>query len=259
MSSAEASPSRRIRYREIADDLRTRIASGELGGRGDVLPSEAELSGRHGASRVTVRRALELLRDEGLIDARQGYGWFLAGAPIRQHLAHLGTIEAQLESEGLRSERRIVDFELVDAPEHVRRVLHRDRVLQVVRVTLADGEPFARVTVWCPEDLARGLTREQVADRTFLELLRVPLGGAEQVIEARAASAGDAELLEVAAGTPVLVCERVTRDVDGRPVLLAEHVVPGHRGAFSVDLPHPGVSMAPSGLRLVDDNPPGDR
>lgn len=255
MPPAEPTPSRRIRYREIAEDLRSRIAAGELGGRGDVLPSEAELSASHGASRVTVRRALEVLRDEGLVDARQGYGWFLAGAPIRQHLGHLGTIESQLESDGRRSERRILDFEVVDAPERARRVLGCDRVLRVVRVTLADDEPFARVTVWCPEPLARGLTRDQVSERTFLELLPVPLGGAEQVIEARAAGGADAELLEVAAGTPVLVCERITRDLDGRPVLLAEHVVPGHRGAFSVDLPHPGVSMAPSGLRLVDDHP----
>ena len=38
----------------------------------------------------------------------------------------------------------------------------------------------------------------------------------------------------------------------GGPVLVAEHVFPGHRSAFTVDLPHPEVSIGPSGLRLVE-------
>ena len=52
--------------------------------------------------------------------------------------------------------------------------------------------------------------------------------------------------------SPVLVCERVTSDEGGVPVLVAESVFPGYRSAFSVDLPHPEASIAPSGLRLVD-------
>ena len=47
-----------------------------------------------------MRRALELVRSDGLIDARQGFGWFVATEPVRQHLEHLGTIEDQLEGEG---------------------------------------------------------------------------------------------------------------------------------------------------------------
>lgn len=246
-------PPRRIRYREIADDLRARIEEGDLRGR-RPLSSESELSTRYQASRVTVRKALDVLRDEGLVDSRQGFGWFAATGPIRQHLGRLGTIEEQLEADGRASERRILDFGIVAAPTRVAEVLGVDQVLRVDRVNLADGEPFARVTVWCPEELGATLTRAQVAEHTFLELLPVPLGGAVQTIEAQAASAGDAALLEIPVGSPVLVCERITADLGGRPVLVAEHVFPGHRSAFTVDLPHPArASMAPSGLRLVDD------
>jgi GntR family transcriptional regulator len=245
-------PQRRIRYREIADDLRGRIEGGDLRGR-RLLPSESELSARYEASRVTVRKALDGLRAEGLIDSRQGFGWFVATEPIRQHLGRLGTIEEQLEADGRRSERRILDFGFVAAPPRVREVLGAEQVLRVARVNLADGEPFARVTVWCPEELGATLSRAQVAERTFLELLPVRLGGAVQTIEAQAASAEDAELLEIPPGSPVLVCERITSDEAGQPVLIAEHVFPGHRSAFTVDLPRPGqASMAPSGLRLVD-------
>lgn len=250
-AAPQAGDGRRIRYREIADDLRERVGAGEFAERA-LLPSEAELSTTYDASRVTVRKALDRLRTEGLVDARQGFGWFVAGAPIRQHLGRLGTIEAQLEADGRRSERRIVDFGFVPAPPRVRDVLGVDTVLRVARVNLADGEPYARVTVWCPEGLAGDLSRAQVAEHTFLELLPVEVGGAVQTIEAHAASADDAALLAIPESSPVLVCERVTSDVAGHPVLVAEHVFPGHRTAFTVDLPHPDPSIAPSGLRLVD-------
>ena len=73
---------RQIRYRLIADELRVRVQSGVYGA-GRVMPSEAELGTEFDASRVTIRRALETLREDGLVDARQGFGWFVAAAPLQ--------------------------------------------------------------------------------------------------------------------------------------------------------------------------------
>ncbi|MCB1016872.1 MAG: GntR family transcriptional regulator, partial [Acidimicrobiales bacterium] len=53
------------RYQQIAEDLRRRVEAGEFAA-GRLLPSEAALSGRYKASRVTVRKALEALRADGL-------------------------------------------------------------------------------------------------------------------------------------------------------------------------------------------------
>jgi GntR family transcriptional regulator len=242
---------RTIRYREIAGDLQRRIEDGEVTP-GRLLPSESELSATYAASRVTIRKALEALRSEGLVDSRQGLGWFVAGSPVRQTLAHLGTIEGQLEGEGRESQRKILEFAFVRAPARVRARLGTDKALKVVRLNLADGEPFARVTVWCREDLGADVSRAQVEDRSFYELLPVTLGGATQTIGAAAADAADAELLQVPVGSPVLVCERVTADVTGQPVLIGQYVFPGHRTEFIVDLAHPEASIAPGGLRLVE-------
>jgi GntR family transcriptional regulator len=242
---------RAVRYREIAEDLRRRVSAGEFPA-GRLLPSEAELSAAYDASRVTVRKALELLRADGLVESRQGFGWFTAGGAVRQSLARLGTIEGQLASSGVAPSRRVLDFGFVRAPRWVRDVLDDETVLRVRRVNLADGEPFARVTVWCPESLGSRLSRDDVEQSSFYELLDVPLGGAVQTIGAAAASSSDAALLEVPVGSPVLRCERVTSTVDGRPVLVSEHVFPAHRTEFVVDLPAADRSMAPSGLRLVE-------
>jgi GntR family transcriptional regulator len=241
---------REVRYRAIADDLRRRVESGELAA-GALLPSESELSAAYEVSRVTVRKALELLRDEGLIDARQGFGWFVATDPVRQSLGRLGTIEDQLGELGVGSERRIVGFRFVTAPPRVLQVLGVDTVLEVRRVNLVDGVPWARVTVWCPEALASRLSLADVERTTFHELLEVDLAGATQTISAAAVGEADAEVLGVPAGSPALVCERVTRSADGDPVLVAEHVFPGHLSEFVVELGTLDRSVAPSGLRLV--------
>jgi GntR family transcriptional regulator len=242
---------REVRYRAIADELRQRVESGELAA-GALLPSESELSGAYDVSRVTVRKALDVLRDEGLVDSRQGFGWFVATDPVRQSLGRLGTIEEQLAELGVGSERRVVGFRFTAAPPRVRQVLGVDTVLEVRRVNRADGQPFARVTVWCREDVGARLSRADVESSPFYELVDAPIGGAVQTIGAAAASREDADLLAVPVGSPVLRCERVTRGVDGRALLVSEHVFPGHRTEFVVDLPQVEPSISPSGLRLVE-------
>jgi GntR family transcriptional regulator len=238
---------RRIRYQEIADELRERARNAPAG---SLLPSEAEMSAEFGASRVTIRRALELVREDGLIAARQGFGWFVATEPVRQHLESLGTIESQVEGFGKLSERKVEEFAFEDAPDRVRKLLDTDHVLRVKRVNLADGEPFAVVTVWCPAALGAGLSRDDVERRPFYELLNVELRGATQTIGADLADASNARLLGVPIGSPMLRCQRVTTDRNGANVLVSEHVFPAHRTEFVVELPQAEPSMTPSGLRL---------
>jgi GntR family transcriptional regulator len=240
---------RTIRYQEIAQVLRERIAAV---GAGHVLPSESDLSAEFGVSRVTVRRALETLRDEKLVESRQGFGWFSATAPVQQRLTQLDTIERQLEERGLHPRRQIIEFAFVIAPPHVAEQLHCDQVLRVKRVNRADGEPFAVVTVWCPAELGQNLSRRDVERRPFYELLGIALRGATQTIGAASAGTEDAALLEVPVGSPVLRCERVTTSTAGEPILLSEHIFPAHRTEFVVDLPLAEPSTMPTGLRLVD-------
>jgi DNA-binding GntR family transcriptional regulator len=240
---------RRIRYQEIAGELHKRAREMPAGA---LLPSEAEMSKEFAASRVTVRRALELVRDEGLIAARQGFGWFVATEPVRQSLDSLGTIESQVEGVGKISERKVEEFAFEQPPARVRKYLRTDQVLRVKRVNLADGEPFAVVTVWCPADLGTNLSRRDVEARPFYELLDIELRGATQTIGADSAEPGDAKLLNIQVGSPLLRCQRVTTDRKGEPVLVSEHLFPAHRTEFVVDLPQAKPSMTPSGLRLVD-------
>lgn len=215
----------------IAGDLRRQLAAGELVA-GSVLPSEADLAGAYGVSRVTVRKALELLRGEGLIDARQGYGWFVPADRVLQTLGPLSTIEAQLAAQGREPVRKVLSFSFrASEPGGVL----DGEVLEVVRVNLADGQPFALVTVWCPADVGRRLSRDDVETSTFYDLLPEPVSSARQTIRAAVAGEGDADVLGVPVGSPLLVAERLSRNARGEPVLRSEHRFPAHLTEFVFD------------------------
>ena len=78
-------------YRQLAGILRDRIRNGELQ-TGQRMPSEKDLHDEFGLARETVRRAMAVLRTEGLIDIRQGHGTFVAEIPERVDLAPGDTV-----------------------------------------------------------------------------------------------------------------------------------------------------------------------
>lgn len=242
---------RTIRYHQIAEELRGRILSGAYAA-GRLMPSESELSAEFGVSRVTVRKALEILREDALVNSRQGFGWFVSGDTVRQPLARLATIEDQMRASGAVPERRVLEFAFEKAPKDIATALGSSNVLRVRRVNLADGEPFAIVTVWCSSKLGENLSRADVERSPFYELLDVPLRGATQTIGADAATIDEAKILQIPTGSPVLRCVRTTSSVDDKVVLVSHHVFPAHRTEFVVDLPFVDQSIAPSGLRLVE-------
>lgn len=253
-----------MRYREIADLLRMRLAGGDPGS-GRALPSEADLGTEFGASRVTVRRALELLRVEGLVTSRQGSGWFVAADPVRQALGRITTVEAALEAAGATPQRRVLEFAFEPATVEVARALALARdadVLRVKRLNLADGEPFALVTVWLPGSIGALISRDEIEVGTFYDVLPlrgVELGRAVQQVGADLATPDDARHLRIAPRAPVLTARRVTFANDRTPVLFSLHRYPAERTSVEIELPslafEPGAAARARGTHA----PPGSR
>ena len=233
-----------MRYVEVADGVRAEIASGRVG----ALPSEAELGEAHHVSRVTVRRALELLRGEGLITSRRGAGWFVATDPVRQPLGRVTTIESALEAAGAKPERRVLEFGFEPALPEVAKILGiavDAEVLRVLRLNLANAEPFALVTVWLPMAVGAHVSRADVERATFYDLL--PLHGVDagrvvQTITATASDRIEARRLGGHAGDPLLACRRVTYDRSGDAVMVSEHRYPAQSTALEVEFPAPHLT-----------------
>src|SRR6478609_8973877 len=200
------------RFREIADDLRERIALGDIGGSG-ALDSEAALGQRYGASRMTVRKALELLRDQGLVDSRQGSGWFVSGGSFHQRLA-LGTFrhaESAIADTGATVQREVIGFVWEPATTSVAALLGvapATAVLHCTTVRCVDGVPLDSATEYVAGAGAQVISRADAASPGVWHTLArsgIEIGSVRQTIAAGVAGTDDQLQLGSPPGTPLLL------------------------------------------------------
>ncbi len=218
------SPSPVPLYRQLFADLRRRIRAGDFD-RAGVLPSEARIEKDYAVSRITVRRALLELDQEGLIERRQG-----RATRIRPHRLHRPA-EAGLDAElanmlsfGFKTDSEVLEAREVKAPADVAERLglapgtpvHRSRRLRRV-----SGLPLCHSLAYLPLDLAGSVSRADLEREPLLLLLvrnGLVIGRVDQSIGAVAAEPEMARLLGTAAGEPLLLIERLFRDNRERPV-----------------------------------------
>ena len=85
-------------YVQVASVMRQRVESGQWQ-EGDKISTIEELETEFGVARVTVRQAIEMLRNEGLLDAQQGRGTFVSGRPKNRHWLNLANdFESMVDS-----------------------------------------------------------------------------------------------------------------------------------------------------------------
>lgn len=197
-----------------------------LGGKhpaGSLLPSEQRLAALHDVSRVTVRRALDALSGEGLIEKRAGAGSMVCRA-APTFAADMTTLIPQVVAMGRDTEARLLSFTYLPAPPHVAEALDLGpdaRVQQAVRVRRAEGAPFSHLTTYVPESIAAHYSESDLAGTPLFELLErggVRIAAARQSVSATLAAPDVAEALGVVVGSALLALTRVVRDAEGSGV-----------------------------------------
>ena len=202
-------------------------------GPGDLLPAERVLAQDLGVARMTLRRAVDGLVEEGRLVRRAGSGTFVAGGKVSQRLAAT-SFSADMRARGLRPDSRTVTSRVAPAGALLAAVLDvepQTAVLHVCRLRLADDVPMAVEHLHVPSTVAPGLTAADLEGASFYDLLAArygtPVGSGTQTVEPALVEADEAALLGVTAGDPVFLFERTTRVRDGR---VAEYVRSTYRG-----------------------------
>ncbi|WP_194818239.1 GntR family transcriptional regulator [Nocardia sp. XZ_19_385] len=217
-------PVRRLRAdqaRRVADLVRHQIHAGAFD---DVLPTEQQLAAEHDASRNTVREALALLKDEGLIDRLPKVGTRVAARKYDHGLDALLGLQETFQGHGtVRNEVRAAMR--ISAPAAVARRLGLEpgaRVVYLERLRyLADLPLSLDLTYLTPEIGAQVLEQDLETTDIFVLLEQISgqrLGSADLSLEAVAADPHTAATLDVPAAAPLLMLERLTRLDDGTPV-----------------------------------------
>ena len=199
-------------YRQIAARLRQEILGGafEPSGR---LPSEAAIGDRFGVSRVTVRLALDILTQDGMIERRQGKGAFIAGRGVRHELDRLESFHESLLAQGLAASMRLISVETRRPSASVAHFLGEGAADCVVlqRLHLVDGEPVAIGRSWLPSCYA-AVSRDQCERNPTYSVVKSITGRqiarADLFIGAQAADEGLATLLDVKPGAALIVLDR---------------------------------------------------
>ncbi|MCX8023823.1 MAG: GntR family transcriptional regulator [Thermanaerothrix sp.] len=226
-------------YYQIEQQILEEIHQGRLKP-GDRLPSEPELSRRFGVSRITIRRALKDLSQQGIIYSRQGKGTFVAQARIRE-ISGFRSFSDDIRARGLTPSSRVVDFNRVPADEMVAQRLGvevGESVYCLQRVRLANDQPVAFEIAYLPERLCPDLERFDFSTASLYAVLRehyrVFPTWAEAEIEASAASPEVAHHLGMKIGEPVLVAYRQTYTERFEIIEFVKSIYCGKRFTFYV-------------------------
>lgn len=236
-----------LKARRLALLLRERIASGEIAP-GSRLASEPALALEHGVSRVTVRRALDSLASDGLIDRRVGAGTFVREAEAPKPIvADFANMLTHLVEMGRRTGVRLVSFAYGAPPEGVAHSLGLapgERTQRSVRVRLIDGQPFSYLTTHVPERIGLTYSESDLASVPLLALLErsgAAVERASQTISATLASPDVAEALGLEIGSPLLSLTRVVFGPDGDGVEHLHALYRPDRYSFQMELHRAGA------------------
>lgn len=227
----------RPRYLQLADELEERIRNGEWRP-GDALPPERRVGQLYGVSRVTVRRALERLVEDGLVEQRQGAGTFVTRR-VRQPLSVLTSFSEDVRARGMEPTSVWLDRRIGTAsPEEAigLGLGPGEAVTRLARLRLADGMPLgiersAIVAEVLPDPMVVTESLYDALDRNGSRPMR-----AVQRLSAVALAGAAAAHLEVEAGSPGLSIVRVGYRGDGRAIEYTRSEYRGDRWDFVTEL-----------------------
>jgi GntR family transcriptional regulator len=238
------------KYHQIYLVLREQLHEGRFA---QGLPGELELARQFNVGRVTVRRALEQLVDEGLIVREVGRGTrpttraeqsgTRAGKkPSAAPATRLSGLLENIVSVSRGTTVKVIEWRLIQASHEMAealRIAEHDPVRKAVRRRSSDAGPVSHITTWVPATLARSFSRADLAGKPMLQLLEesgVELGRAVQTISARQADAQVAQELQVAVGTALLSVRRLVHDADERPVQLLHGLYRPDRYEYQMEM-----------------------
>jgi GntR family transcriptional regulator len=206
-------------YRRIQYDLQRRIEGRELQP-GDAVPSERELARAYDVSLMTARHALAELERDGLVDRLRGAGTFVA--PPKVHFNRLASFTEQMVSRGLPARSRILYSGVVEEQQEVAARLSlppHTKLVKLERLRQSGEQPFAVESCYLAASRFTGLLSHPLERRSLFAILEreygLQLAYADEEVDATAAGARTAELLEIDSGAPVLRIRQAIYSTEG--------------------------------------------
>lgn len=211
-------------YFLIKKAIQDKIFSGEYK-TDDKIPAETKLCTEYNVSRITVRKAIDLLVKENLLYTKQGVGTFVAHNKLIRELTKIYSFSEDMVKLGFNPSSKVVTFKVdVARPEEqeaLKLPASNQRVYRITRVRLADGEPILLERTVIPHYLCRDLQSFNIKKDSLYRILkedyRFTPYEAEETYEAAIIEPEEAELLQCRKKLAVFHIHRIGYLVDGTP------------------------------------------
>ena len=201
-------------------------------------------------SRSTVRQAVSMLEDEGLVVRKQGRGTYVAQPKLHRRTEELYSYTSEISSLGMTPSSRLVEYEVMEPTPDIMKMLKLDSpetlVYKFSRIRYVDGEALILETSFYPQYLYPNLTRPMLETHSFYSLLYeqgiVPCEAVD-TYEAVVLSRREAELLGCRPGSSAFAVQRLTRTADGKLVEYTQSLIRGDRVKLDLQLRREGISV----------------
>ena len=238
-------------YVRIHEFLAEKILRGTLPP-GSRLPSERELSRDLDVSRMTARRAITELVDEGLLVRRHGSGTYVAEVKVTLTPVDLISYGRALRARGLKVTTQLLEFAQAPASRRLAEGLQVDlgqTLYRVVRLRLANRVPAIIEKSYLPASLVPRLEEYDLEKSSLFDLLKEAYGitvtRADHFVEAIPAEPPVSDQLRIEEGAPLLAVSRALFIDGGRPVAYSQDVLVGDRARLQWTGPIPPTVQSP--------------
>lgn len=241
-------------YLQIANTLKKEILNEKIKP-GEKLGSQRELEQQFNVSKITVRRALQVLEEDGLVVTIHGKGTFVKTEKVEETLDKLQSLSEIIEQSGFKPHAKIMKIEMVpNIDDFIQKNAHikDSHCLYIERLHTIEEKPIAFAQIYLPNKIGEKLTKHELENQTIYYLLEhnlgIRIGEAIQTIEAYPADEKMASYLDVSEGSPLLKTERLTFSDDNQLIEKITFYYRFDEYALKIKLKRPNqIPMWPNG------------
>ena len=226
-------------YLQLREVVRERIESGEYLP-GTVIPSENEFAKNYGIHRLTVRNAIDVLVQEGILKRVQGKGVYVVGEKVERDLETLGGFTQTMRNRNTEPKRKILVKALRKAGVKYSKVFKidpDDELYYIKRICFADDMPFSLEEILIPHYVVpklEGISLSVFSLYEVYDFYGIYLKRAWQTLDLTYLESRDARNLGIKNDMPVFLFECKSYDQDNRIIEFAKTYTRSDKCTFKV-------------------------
>ncbi len=196
----------------------------------DIIPAEGRLEKTYNVSRITIRKAIEVLEKDNMVIKKQGKGTYVSEKKVLYDANSIGSLTQRLSKQKHSLTTKSISFEMIETEHFVKEILDCSTLLCIKRVRLLDEIPFALMTNYFDIKTVPDIDKKLNLESLYLflkEEYNIEFKNAEEIVEAIAANAIDAKKLNIKEGSPLLSLKRLSFNQDNKPIEYSNLVIKG--------------------------------